>query len=187
MAPSGGRGYNAAPDMNLQPRSSRDAAGAALLDPDLLRSRSILIYCRSSIVLSVLVFLALLAKIYSDLYLHLIRQTARTLARASVPPGFFFLLLLLGALFLAVRVKPRLEKAALLILAANLAVFLLRRKTAVHTDVYYVLCGISLLLDLGLLGTVVAFYRRYPNVLKVLRSSDVPADDRRVARTGKNV
>lgn len=172
--------------MDLGPRPSPDAARAAVLDPDLLRSGSILIYCRSSIVLSILVYLGLLAKIYSDLYVHLIRQTARALSGANVPPGFCFLLLLLGALFLAVRVKPRLEKAALLILAANLAVFLLRRNAAVHTDIYLVLCGISLLLDLGLLATLVAFYRKYPNVLKLLRSSGLPADGRRITRAGKS-
>jgi len=172
--------------MDLGPRPSPDAARAAVLDPDLLQSGSILIYCRSSIVLSILVYLGLLAKIYSDLYVHLIRQTARALSGANVPPGFCFLLLLLGALFLAVRVKPRLEKAALLILAANLAVFLLRRNAAVHTDIYLVLCGISLLLDLGLLATLVAFYRKYPNVLKLLRSSGLPADGRRITRAGKS-
>ena len=157
--------------MDLRPASSRDAARAAVLDLDLLRSGSILIYCRSSIVLSVLVFLSLLAKIYSDLYLHLIRGSARALARADVPPGAFFLILLLGALVLAVRLRPRLEKAALLILAAILAVFLIRRKAAVHTDLYLVLCAASLLLDLGLLATIIAFYRKYPNVLKLLRST----------------
>ena len=170
MAPPGGRGYNAAPDMDSRRPTPREAAPAAALDPVLLRSGSILIYCRSSVVLSVLVFLALVAKIYSDLYLHLIRGNGRTLARANVPPGFFFLFLLLGALFLAIRLRPRLEKAALLILAAKLAVFLIRRKTAVLTDLYIVLCAASLLLDLGLLATVIAFYRKYPNVLKLLRS-----------------
>lgn len=172
--------------MDLGPRPFPDAARAAVLDPDFLQSGSILIYCRSSIVLSILVYLGLLAKIYSDLYVHLIRQTARALSGASVPPGFCFVLLLLGALFLAVRVKPRLEKAALLILAANLAVFLLRRNAAVQTDRYLVLCGISLLLDLGLLATLVAFYRKYPNVLKLLRSSGLPADGRRITRAGKS-
>jgi hypothetical protein len=114
--------------MNIRSRPSRGASPAAALDPDLLRSGSILIDCRSSFILSALVFTSLLAKVYSDLYVHLIRQTARTLARASVPPVAFFALLLAG---------------------------------------------------------LVAFYRRYPNVLKLLRSPDLPEADGRIPPSGR--
>lgn len=166
--------------MSIHSRPLPGASPTAALDPDLLRSGSVLIYCRSSFILSVLVFACLLAKVYSDLYVHLIRQTARTLAGASVPPGALFALPLAVSVFLALRAKPRLEKTALLILAANLGVFLLRRRTAVSTDAYRALCAASLLLDLGLLATLVAFYRRYPNVLKILRSPDLPEADGRI-------
>jgi hypothetical protein len=153
-------------------RSSSSASATVARDPGLLPSGSILIYCRASLILSLLVYGALLAKLYSDLYLHLIRQTARSLARPDVPPAAFFAALLTGAILLAIRAKSRLEKTVLLMVAANLGVFLLRRKASVHSDLYLALCAFSLMLDVGLLSAVIAFYRKYPNVLRALRSLD---------------
>ena len=74
-----------------------------------------------------------------------------------------------GTLGLAVRVKPWLEKTALVLLALNLASLYLRQRMAAHSDTYLALCTVSLTLDLGLLATVITFYRKYPNLLKLLR------------------
>ena len=152
--------------------NSRDlppAAREAALDPELLRSRSILIYVRSSLVLSLLLYASIATMVYSDLYVHLIRQARDAFQHLRVIPGAFFILLMTGALVLALRMKPLLEKAAMGIVAVNLAVLFLRGKMAGHSDGYLSLCLFSLFLDLALLATLVAFYRKYPNVLKLLR------------------
>ncbi len=141
-----------------------------LLEADLLRSGSILIYCRASIILSFFVYAALAAMLYSDLYVHLIRQTARSLVGSGGLPGFFLAALAVGCLWLATRIQPRLEKVALLFLALNFAALCLRRRVDASSYAYVGLCALSLLLDLGVLAAVIAFYRKYPNVLKILRS-----------------
>src|SRR2546422_358747 len=69
-----------------------------LLEADLFRSGSILIYCRASITLSLFVYAALAAMLYSDLYVHLIRQTTRSLIGSGGLPGFFLAALAVGCL-----------------------------------------------------------------------------------------
>ncbi len=184
VVPLPGRGYNARAAMDIRISPAPRAAPPASHDPALLCSRSLLIYCRSSVVLSLLVFGALGAKIYSDLYVHLIRQAGRALPGPRLLPGAFFGALVAGALFLAFRMRPRLEKAALLILAGNLALFLVRRKADIQSDLYLTLSAFSLALDLGLLAALIAFYRRYPSLLRILRSPGPEPDDRRTARVG---
>jgi hypothetical protein len=152
----------------LRPSSSARAAG---LDADLLRFESILIYCRSSVILSLLIFGSLGAKLYSDLYVHLIRQATRRLARGGAPPEILFGGLLLAALFLASRTKPWVEKAAMLVLAANLGAFLLRGESRMNSQTYQLLCVVSLALDLSLLALVTAFYRRYPPLIRLAREA----------------
>jgi hypothetical protein len=145
------------------------AARAAVFDPDLLRSRSVLIYVRSSLVLSLLLYTTIATMVYSDLYVHLIRQARDAFQQFRVIPGALFLALMAGALSLAVRMKPLLEKAAMGIVAMNLAVLFLRGRMAGQSDAYLALCLVSLSLDIALIVTLVAFYRKYPNVLKLLR------------------
>jgi hypothetical protein len=145
------------------------AARAAAFDPDLLHSRSVLIYVRSSLVLSLLLYTTIATMVYSDLYVHLIRQARDAFQQFRVIPGALFLVLMAGALSLAVRMKPLLEKAAMGIVAMNLAVLFLRGKMAGQSDAYLALCLVSLSLDIALIVTLVAFYRKYPNVLKLLR------------------
>jgi|SRR5215510_10198197 len=144
-------------------------ARAVAIDPDLLRSRSVLIYVRSSLILTLLLYATLVTMLYSDLYVHLIRQTGDAFQHFQVIPGGLFFALMAGALALAVRMEPLLEKAAMGIVATNLAVLFLRAKIAGSSDAYLALCLLSLLLDLAFFATVVAFYRKYPNVLKLLR------------------
>jgi len=141
-----------------------------LLEADLLRSGSILIYCRASITLSLFVYATLVAMLYSDLYVHLIRQTARSFIGSGGLPGFFLAGLAVGCLWLATRIRPRLEKVALLLLALNFAVLFFRRRVDAPSSAYAVLCALSLLLDLGVLAAVIGFYRKYPNVLRILHS-----------------
>jgi hypothetical protein len=143
-------------------------------EADLLRSGSILIYCRASMTLSLLVYAALAAMLYSDLYVHLIRQTARTLIGSGGLPGFFLALLAASCIWLAGRIRPRLERVALLLLAVNLAALFLRRRVEAPSGAYVGLCVLSFLLDLGILAAVIGFYRKYPNVLKILRSRMSP-------------
>ncbi|MCI0409323.1 MAG: hypothetical protein L0191_12325 [Acidobacteria bacterium] len=150
-------------------REPPPAARAAAFDPDLLHSRSILIYVRSSLVLTLLLYATIMTMLYSDLYVHLIRQARDAFQHLRVIPGSLFIVLMALALALAIRMKPLLEKAALGIVAMNLAVLFLRGKMAGHSDAYLALCLLSLVLDLALLATVVAFYRKYPNVLQLLR------------------
>ncbi len=169
MAPATGRDYNAPAKMAPDSSPSRDRPGVAPLDTELLRSGSILIYCRSSLTLSLFVYASIAAMLYSDLYVHLIRQTADTFVRSRVLPGALFFGLVAGCGYLAHRARPRLEKGALLILALNFSVLSLRGGLAANSDAYLFLCLFSLLLDLGLLAAVIAFYRRYPNYLKLLR------------------
>lgn len=152
----------------LRPSSTARAAG---LDADLLRFDSVLIYCRSSVILSLLIFASLAAKLYSDLYVHLIRQATHRLERGGAPPEVPFFALLLIALFFASRTKPWLEKAAMLVLAANLGVFLLRGESRVNSQVYQLLCVVSLGLDLSLLALVTAFYHRYPPIILMARAA----------------
>jgi hypothetical protein len=155
----------------MRPNSSdlTAAARAAAIDPDLLHSRSVLIYVRSSLVLSLLLYATIVTMLYSDLYVHLIRQAQDAFQHFRVIPGSLFIALVAGALALAFRMKPLLEKAAMGIVAMNLAVLFLRGRMAGHSDDYQALCLLSLVLDVSLLATVVAFYRKYPNVLKLLR------------------
>lgn len=141
----------------------------AALDADLLRFGSLLIYCRSSVVLSVFVYAAIAVMLYSDLYVHLIRQTTEAFLRSGVLPGALFAALVAGCGYLAHRMKPRIEKAAHLILALNFVVLFFRRSLPANSEAYLALCGLSLLLDLGLLAAVITFYRRYPNYVKLLR------------------
>jgi hypothetical protein len=148
----------------------RPGAVAAGSDPDQLRSGSLLIYCRSSVTLSLLLFTSIILLLYSDLYVHLIRQTARAFVQLRVLPGAFFAIGAAGILFAAFRIRPALEKAAFGLLALNLLCYFLRRRAASHSDTYLILCVISLVLDLALLGVILAFYRRYPNLLKHLRA-----------------
>ncbi len=142
----------------------------AAFDPDLLRFGSILIYCRSSVLLTLFLYACIALMLYSDLYVHLIRQTAGAFLRSVVLPGTLFVILAAGFGYLAFKMKPRLEKLALLILALNFGGLFFRRKTEVNSEAYLVLCVLSLLLDLGLLAAVITFYRRYPNYLKLLRA-----------------
>ncbi len=144
-------------------------ARAAAFDPDLLRSRSVLIYVRSSLILTLLLYATIVTMLYSDLYVHLIRQTQDAFQRFQVIPGGLFIALTAIALTLAIRMEPVLERAAMGIVAMNLAVLFLRGKIAGQSDAYLSLCLFSLVLDLALLATVIAFYRKYPNVLKLLR------------------
>lgn len=139
------------------------------MDPGLLHSRSILIYVRSSLVLSILIYTCLAAMLYSDLYVHLIRQAGDAFQDFRVIPDAFFLLLTLGALALALRMKPRLEKAAIGLVALNLPILYLRGRMPGNSDRYLALCLLSLLLELALLATLISFYRKYPNLLKLLR------------------
>jgi hypothetical protein len=156
----------------LRPYSAARAAG---LDADLLRCASLLIYCRSSVILSLLIFGGLGAKLYSDLYVHLIRQATRRLAGGGAPPAVLFVGLLLATLYFASRTKPWTEKAAMLVLAANLGVFLLRGESRVNSQFYQLLCVVSLALDLSLLALVAAFYRRYPPLLRLAREAAAAA------------
>jgi hypothetical protein len=152
--------------------NSRDlppAAHAAAFDPGLLQSRSVLIYVRSSLVLSLLLYATIVTMLYSDLYVHLIRQAGDAFQHLRVIPGAFFILLVAATLVLATRMQPLLEKTALTLLAVNFASLFLRRKMLGHSESYLALCLFSLVLDLALLATVVAFYRKYPNLLKLLR------------------
>jgi len=157
--------------MSLDVRLTPPGARAAALDLDLLRSRSLLIYVRSSIVLSLLLYSLIITMLYTDLYVHLIRQARDAFQQLRIIPGALLVLLVAGASVLAFRVKPALEKAALGILALNFANLVLRRKMIGHSDVYLALCVVSLALDLTLLATVIAFYRKYPNILKLLRQN----------------
>jgi hypothetical protein len=166
---------------------SHSSARPAGLDADPLRFASILIYCRSSVILSLLIFGGLGAKLYSDLYVHLIRQATLRLARGGAPPEALFFGLFLSALFCASRTKPWMEKAAMLVLAANLGIFLLRGESKVNSQIYQLLCVVSLALDLSLVALVTAFYRRYPPVLRLAREAAAAAPaPRDVARRGKN-
>jgi hypothetical protein len=140
------------------------------LDAELLRSRSLLIYCRASLTLSLLLYTGIVAMLYSDLYVHLIRQAANAVLHSRVFPDAFFVILAGSLVALAFRVKPTLEKAALLILALNIASVFFRQRFPAHSDAYLALCLVSLILDAGLLAAVVAFYRKYPNYLKLLRA-----------------
>ena len=156
--------------MSLDARPAPPVASAATaLDPDLLHFRSILIYVRSSLVLSMLLYAFLLAMLYSDLYVHLIRRARDAFQELRVIPGALFLVPVVGAAILAIRMKPALERASLGILALNFANLYLRRRMTGHSDAYLGLCVVSLVLDLALLATVIAFYRKYPNVLTLLR------------------
>ena len=145
-------------------------AVAAGSDPDLLRSGSLLIYCRASFTLSLLLFTSIMVLLYSDLYVHLIRQTAHAFGQLRVLPGAFFAVAAAGILAAAFRIRPALERAAFGLVALNLLCYFLRRRAVSHSDAYLILCGISLLLELALLGVILAFYRRYPNLLKQLRA-----------------
>ena len=155
--------------MSLPARPAPPTATAAVLDLDHLRSRSVLIYIRSSPVLSLLLYTMIVALLYSDLYVHLIRQTRNAFQHLRVYPGALFIVAVAGAVGLAVRVKPWLEKTALVLLALNLASLYLRQRMVAHSGAYLALCTISLTLDLALLATVITFYRKYPNLLKLLR------------------
>jgi hypothetical protein len=155
--------------MRPEPRLHPPSARVAALDLDLLRSKSVLIYARCSLVLSLLLYSLILAMLYSDLYVHLIRQATDAFQHLRILPGAVYLALVVVAAFLALRAKPRLEKAALGALALNLMVLFLRRRMSGSSDAYLAMCMISLVLDLVLLASVVAFYRRYPNMLKLLR------------------
>ena len=150
--------------------ASRLPGAVAAADPDLLRSGSLLIYCRASLTLSLLLFTSIVVLLYSDLYVHLFRQTAHAFAQLRALPGAFFAIGAAGILAAAFRIRPALEKAAFWLLALNLLSYFLRRRAMSHSDAYLILCGISLLLDLALLGVILAFYRRYPNLLKQLRA-----------------
>lgn len=141
----------------------------AAAEPGRMLSGSLLIYCRSSVVLSLLVFSGIAALLYSDLYVHLIRQPSDAFLAARVVPGTLLALLVLACAGLVGQVKPALERIALGLLSLDLLVLFLRRRASDHSDAYLALCVVSLLLDLGLLAAVVAFYRKYPNVLKALR------------------
>ena len=55
-APGRGEGYNAPACMHQNSRGLPPAARTAAFDPDLLHSRSVLIYVRSSLVLSLLLY-----------------------------------------------------------------------------------------------------------------------------------
>jgi hypothetical protein len=162
-------GYNAPAGMRPNSHDLPPAARAAAFDPGLLQSRSVLIYVRSSLVLSLLLYASIVTMLYSDLYVHLIRQAGGAFQHLRVIPGAFFILLMAGCLVLARRMQPGLEKAALALLAVNFGCLFLRRKMLGHSESYLALCLLSLVLDLSLLATVVAFYRKYPNVLKLLR------------------
>jgi hypothetical protein len=153
------------PDPRLRPPAARVAA----LDLDLLRSKSVLIYARCSLVLSLLLYSLILAMLYSDLYVHLIRQATDAFQHLRVLPGAVYLVPAAVAAAFARRAKPFLEKAALGALALNFVVLFLRRRMSGSSDAYLVMCMISFVLDLVLLASVVAFYRRYPNILKLLR------------------
>src|SRR5262245_29508639 len=155
--------------MRPEPRIRPPAARVVALDLDLLRSKSVLIYARCSLVLSLLLYSLILAMLYSDLYVHLIRQATDAFRHPRMLPGAVCLALVVVAAFLALRAKPRLEKAALGALALNLMVLSLRRRVSGSSDAYLAMCAISLVLDLVLLASVVAFYRKYPNMLKLLR------------------
>jgi len=155
--------------MRSNSRHLPPAALAVAFDPDLLHSRSVLIYVRSSLVLSLLLYATIATMVYSDLYVHLIRQASDAFQQLRVIPGALFIVLMAAALSLAIRMKPLLEKAAMGIVAMNLAVLFLRGKMAGQSDAYLALCLISLSLDVALIVTLVAFYRKYPNVLKLLR------------------
>jgi hypothetical protein len=139
------------------------------MDPDLLRSRSILIYVRSSLILSILLYSCLAAMLYTDLYVHLIKQTRNAFQDLRVLPDGLFLLLTLAALALTFWMKPRLEKVALGLVALNLPILYLRGRMSGPSQRHLALCLLSLILELALLGTLIAFYRKYPNVLKQLR------------------
>ena len=143
-------------------------ARAVAIDPDLLRSRSVLIYVRSSLVLTLLLYATIVSLLYSDLYVHLIRQTRDAFQHIRVIPGTLFFVLMAIALAQAIRVQPLLEKAAMGITAMNFAVLFLRGRMAAHSEAYLTMCLLSFSLDVALLVTIIAFYRKYPNVLKLL-------------------
>lgn len=149
----------------------RPAPEAEALDPELLRFGSVLIYCRSSLVLSALVYSAIISLVYSDLYVHLIRRMGGGAARGRVMPGVIFIMLVALSLYLAHRLKPPLEKMAWLLLAANLSVSFFRRRVDGDSESYLAFCVLSLALDLGILTALVSFYRKYPNYLELLRRS----------------
>ncbi|HEV8374626.1 MAG TPA: hypothetical protein VGR38_00155 [Candidatus Polarisedimenticolia bacterium] len=155
--------------MRRDPRPLPPVTRVAALDLDLLRSKSVLIYARSSFVLSLLLYSCILAMLYSDLYVHLIRQARDAFQHLRVLPGAVYLVAVAGAAILSLRVKPLLEKTALSALALNVATLYLRRNMAGHSDAYLGMCVVSLVLDLALLASVVAFYRKYPNALNLLR------------------
>ena len=169
VAPPSAGSYNAPASMRPNSRDLPPAAREAAFDPDLLHSRSVLIYVRSSLVLTLLLYASIVAMLYTDLYVHLIRQARDAFQQIRVLPGACFFLLVAGSLVLALRMQPLLEKAALAILALNFASLFLRGKMDGHSQTYLALCLFSLVLDLALFATVVAFYRKYPNVLKLLR------------------
>lgn len=145
------------------------AARAVAIDPEQLRTRSILIYVRSSLVLTLLLYALILTMLYSDLYVHLIRQARDTFRHLRVLPGPVLIVVAATALFYALRMKSLLERAALVIFAMNFACLFLRRKMIGHSEAYLTLCFFSLLLDVAFLATVIAFYRKYPNLLTYLR------------------
>jgi len=155
--------------MRSNPPDRPPAARALAIDPEQLRSRSVLIYVRSSLVLSLLLYALILTMLYSDLYVHLIRQARDTFQHLRVLPGAILALVAAGSLVLALRMKSLLEKTALAIFAMNFACLFLRGRLPNHTDAYLVLCFFSMLLDVAFLVTVVAFYRRYPNLMTHLR------------------
>jgi len=142
---------------------------AAAFDPEMLHSRSVLIYVRSSLVLTLLLYATIVSLLYSDLYVHLIRQTRDAFQHIRVIPGTLFFVLMAIALALAIRVQPVLEKAAMGIMAMNFAVLFMRGRMAAHSEAYLTMCLLSFSLDVALLVTIIAFYRKYPNVLKLLR------------------
>jgi hypothetical protein len=166
---AGSRVYNAPALMRSTSPDRPPTARAVAIDPDLLHSRSVLIYVRSSLILTLLLYATIVTMLYSDLYVHLIRQTQDAFQHFRVIPGGLFMALMAGALTLAIRMEPLLEKAAMGIVAMSLAVLFLRGEMAGLSDAYQALCLFSLVLDLAFLATVVAFYRKYPNVLKLLR------------------
>ena len=155
--------------MTIYSRPPRRAAVAAI-DPDLLRSGSILIYCRASLTLSLLVYAFIAALVYSDFYVHIIRKTTGTLGRASMLPEMLFLSLTAGSVYLAYHMKPRLEKMALLALGSIFCILFFRQNLEVDSAAYLGLCVLSLVLDLILLTAVIAFYRRYPNYSRLMRN-----------------
>ena len=156
-------------DSSFPPRSAAKAVG---LDPELLRSGSLLIYCRSSLVLSVLIYSAITSMVYSDLYVHLIRRIAGGAEHGRIFPRAFFVLLVAMCLYLAHRLKPTLERVAWLLLAMNLSVLFFRRRMEANSESYLALCVLSLALDLGILTAVISFYRQFPNYLEIMQRQE---------------